>query len=175
MAETQKLYDDLAAVYDLIYGDWGASRRRHGDAIAGIIAQKLPGAQPSDVTVLDASAGIGTQSLPLAELGYRVRSRDLSTAAIDRLRAEALALGLSPEARPADMREVDSTVSEPVDVVLSFDNAVPHLLSNEHRCVLRGQHGAVAGAPQSGGARRVRAAGQRDLAAGAASEEALSG
>ena len=103
MAETEKLYDDLAAVYDLIYGDWAASRRRHGDAIAGIIEQKLPGTAPSDVTVLDVSAGIGTQSLPLAELGYRLRSRDLSPAAIERLRVEALALGellekwLSPE------------------------------------------------------------------------------
>jgi SAM-dependent methyltransferase len=131
MADAQKLYDDLAAVYDLIYGDWSASRRRHGDAIARLIEQKLPGAVPAAVTILDVAAGIGTQSLPLAELGYRVRSRDLSARAIERLRKEALALGLSIDAHPADMREVDSTLPEPVDVVLAFDNAVPHLPSDQ--------------------------------------------
>jgi SAM-dependent methyltransferase len=131
MSETQQLYDDLAAVYDLIYGDWAASRQRHGDAIAKLIERGMPGHGPSDVTVLDVSAGIGTQSLPLAERGYRVLSRDLSSAATQRLKDEAHALGLSIEVCAADMREVDSTVPMPVDVVLAFDNAVPHLLSDQ--------------------------------------------
>jgi SAM-dependent methyltransferase len=130
MEGNEKFYDELAAFYDLIYADWPRSGRRHGDAIARLIEQKLPGRAPRDLKVLDVAAGIGTQSLALAELGYRVQSRDLSARAIARLGDEAASRGLSIEARSADMRDVDSTVSEPVDVVLAFDNAVPHLLSD---------------------------------------------
>jgi SAM-dependent methyltransferase len=130
MDEIEKFYDELAAFYDLIYADWPRSGRRHGEAISRLIEQKLPGKAPHDLTVLDVSAGIGTQSLPLAERGYRVRSRDLSAHAIERLIDEARSRGLSIEARPADMRDVDSTISEPNDVVLSFDNAIAHLLSD---------------------------------------------
>src|SRR6185503_20410005 len=130
MEEVEKFYDELAAFYDLIYADWPRSGRRHGDAITQLIEHKLPGKAPCDSTVLDVAAGIGTQSLALAELGYRVQSRDLSARAIERLVGEARSRGLSIDARTADMREVDSTVSEPVDVVLSFDNAISHLLSD---------------------------------------------
>ncbi len=65
------MYDDLAAFYDLIYQDWEASMRWQG----AVLADLLP---PVPARVLDASAGIGTQALPLAEIGYRVVARDLS-------------------------------------------------------------------------------------------------
>ncbi len=131
MADTERFYDDLAASYDLIFGDWAASRRRQGEAIARLVERAFPAHTPSDVTVLDVAAGIGTQSLPLAERGYRVKCRDLSAGAIARLQQEARGLGISIDAEPADMRVVHGTISEPVDVVLAFDNAVPHLLSDQ--------------------------------------------
>ena len=128
---TEKFYNELAGFYELIYEDWPRSAGRQGEAISRLLEQALPGRAPSELTLLDVAAGIGTQALPLAELGYRVRSRDLSPRAISRLLEQARSRGLSLDARAADMRDVDATISDPVDVVLAFDNAVPHLLSDE--------------------------------------------
>ena len=72
----------------------------------------------------------GTQSLPLAQAGFSVLSRDVSPEAIARLQHEAETRRLLIDARVADMRTVHTSVSEPVDVVLAFDNSVPHLLSD---------------------------------------------
>ncbi len=63
-----QFYDDIAEYYDLIYADWEGSMLRHGAAIAEI----LDGRVPSRTRILDVSAGIGTQVLPLAALGYEV-------------------------------------------------------------------------------------------------------
>jgi len=118
------VYDELAAFYDLIYQDWEASMRWQG----AVLADLLP---PVPARVLDASAGIGTQTLPLAEIGYEVVARDLSREAVDRLRREAPARGLDVDAGVADMREVARSVAGSFDAVLSLDNSVPHLLADE--------------------------------------------
>ncbi len=127
---SSKFYDDLARHYDLIFEDWDASMQRQGETIMSLLARYLPDcAQP--IRVLDATAGIGTQSLPLAKLGCSVLSRDLSPASIERLRSEASARSLAIDAAVADMRAVNLTLTEPVDAVLAFDNSVPHLLSDD--------------------------------------------
>jgi SAM-dependent methyltransferase len=64
------------------------------------------------VRVLDAACGTGTQALPLAAQGFHVIARDVSPSALGRLRREAAARGLT------------------LDVVVAFDNSVPHLLSD---------------------------------------------
>ena len=81
--------------------------------------------------MLDVAAGIGTQSLPLARLGHDVTARDLSRAAISRLAREASSRGLAIEAATADMRTVADSVRGQFDVVMAFDNAVPHLLDDD--------------------------------------------
>jgi len=120
-------YDDLAGYYDLIYPDWEGSMRRHGSAISAMLNLYVSPA----VRVLDVSAGIGTQSLPLAALGYEVVARDLSPGAIERLSREAESRGLSIDAAPADMRYVAESVDGCFDAVLAFDNSVPHLLNDQ--------------------------------------------
>ena len=76
------------------------------------------------------SAGIGTQALPLASLGYDVVARDLSPSAIRRLRREAQGRGLAIDAATADMRDPRRSVAGAFDAVISFDNSVPHLLTD---------------------------------------------
>jgi SAM-dependent methyltransferase len=136
-------YNELAPDFDLIFADWEASMERQGAAIAALLGRYLDGV-PADLRVLDAAAGIGTQSLPLARRGYRVTSRDLSAGAIARLQREAAARGLSIDAAVADMRTVGDSIAEPFDAVLACDNSVPHLLSDDDlRTAFRSFHRAL--------------------------------
>lgn len=129
-ANNRAFYDELAAYYDLIFADWNASMKRQGEAILALLTRYLPDCGGS-ICVLDVSAGIGTQSLPLAMLGCRVLSRDLSPASVERLRHEAARRALCIDAAVADMRAVNLTVENQVDAVLAFDNSVPHLQGDE--------------------------------------------
>jgi SAM-dependent methyltransferase len=129
-ADNRAFYDELASYYDLVFADWNASMKRQGEAILALLARYLPDGGGS-ICVLDVSAGIGTQSLPLAMLGCRVLSRDLSPASIERLVHEAARRFLCIDAAVADMRAVNRTVESPVDAVLAFDNSVPHLQNDE--------------------------------------------
>lgn len=122
-------YDNLAEFYDLIFEDWNVSMQRQGDAIAELIGRLLPDAT-FPIRVLDAAAGIGTQSLPLAKLGFDLTCRDLSAQAIARLQREAQLRGLSIDAGVADMRSVDASVTGAFDVSLAFDNSLAHLLTD---------------------------------------------
>jgi SAM-dependent methyltransferase len=128
---TARFYDDLANYYDLIFQDWESSMSRQGEAIAQLIRRELgPEHQPPDITVVDASAGIGTQTLSLARKGFRVTARDISPDAIARLQHEAAQRSLVIPSAVADVRSLRSSVSEQFHVVLSFDNSLPHLLTD---------------------------------------------
>ncbi len=118
-------YDDIAEYYDLIFPDWEESMRRQGKAISGLLDR-----DPAETRILDVSAGIGTQALPLASLGYEVVARDLSPGAAGRLRSEAERRGLRIDAGVADMRDVSQSTGGSFDAVISFDNSVPHLLTD---------------------------------------------
>jgi glycine/sarcosine N-methyltransferase len=121
-------YAGLAEHYDLIYADWHGSIRRQAAALDGVMRNALgPGAR----SVLDASCGIGTQALGLALLGHRVHGTDLSPAEVGRARREAAALGLSATFGVADLRDLTSQVDGTFDVVLSADNSVAHLLTED--------------------------------------------
>ena len=121
-------YDDIAEYYDLIYADWEDSMERHGAAISAMLGNPE---SRSDLRILDAAAGIGTQALPLAALGYDVVARDLSSGAIARLSREAEIRGLTIDAESADMRVVGDSVDGLFDVVVAFDNSIPHLLGDD--------------------------------------------
>jgi glycine/sarcosine N-methyltransferase len=119
-----QLYDEMAEIYHLMFEDWEASIRRQGQVIA-----KLLGSPGQLGRVLDAACGIGTQSLALAYLGYRVEGSDISAGEVARARREASLRGLTCEFRIQDMRTLTPTV-EKYGAVVVMDNALPHLASD---------------------------------------------
>lgn len=127
MDSTRDFYDALAPFYHLLFPDWEASIARQGAALDAVIRAEAG----SDArTVLDVAAGIGTQALGLAALGYAVTASDLSSGAVRRLRDEAARRGLAMDARQADMRAAWDAHGRAFHVVLCADNALPHLLTD---------------------------------------------
>jgi SAM-dependent methyltransferase len=121
-------YDGLAERYHLIFMDWAASRARQGEVLDRVIQAAL-GAGAKEV--LDASCGIGTQALGLAARGHHVFASDISPASVARTEREATAAGLKfTGLAVADMRTLSDQLSQRFDVVLSCDNALPHLLED---------------------------------------------
>jgi SAM-dependent methyltransferase len=120
-----RFYDEFADDYDLAYGgNWEAAVERQAAALNALIRDLLPEAS----TVLDCSCGIGTQALGLAKLGYRVVGSDISAGEVQRARREADHLGVEASFRVADFRDL-TCVEGQFDVVISCDNAIPHLLT----------------------------------------------
>jgi SAM-dependent methyltransferase len=138
------MYDEIASLYHLVYPDWNKAIEQQGDALNGVISNFV-GSAP--LSILDVSCGIGTQALGLAALGHHVTASDLSAAAVDRARKEAVTRGLNIKFRVADMRNCAETHGSGFDVVLSADNSLPHLLGEDqirvalqefYRCLRQG-------------------------------------
>lgn len=119
-------YDELAQDYHLVYDDWYDAITRQGAALDRLIRNRLANAHD----VLDCSCGIGTQSLGLASLGYRVKGTDISERSLERARTEAVRLGLEISFARCDFRDL-GPVEGTSDVVISCDNAIPHLLTED--------------------------------------------
>jgi SAM-dependent methyltransferase len=126
MTESDTFYDDLAPFYHLIYPDWEKSIARQGGQLDAVIRELCGDAR----IVLDVSCGIGTQVLGLTQAGYKVTGSDLSTKEIERARSEASNRDLKISYSVADMREAFDHHDTQYDVVISCDNSVPHLLSD---------------------------------------------
>ncbi len=120
-------YDELAPLYHLIYPDWNGSIRQQGQSLARIIESEWPGHRK----VLDVSCGIGTQSFALAERGYAVVGSDLSAREIERARHEASLRGAHITFSVCDMRQAHTAHGSGFELVLSCDNSVPHLMTDD--------------------------------------------
>lgn len=125
---SNEYYDDLANYYRLIYPNWENSLQRQARILDGVIMEYH---QKRPVTLLDASCGIGTQCIGLAELGYRVSASDLSPAEVQLAEKEAKKRGLQIDFKVADMRSVWESFQQSFAVVVSLDNSIPHLLTDE--------------------------------------------
>lgn len=121
-------YNQLAPYYKFIYADWERSLTIQAAALDSVIREYF-GDQIS--TVLDAACGIGTQSIGLAELGYKVTGSDLSSRAIKLAQEEAQARDLPIDFSVVDMRQAWENHQRQFDIVLACDNSVPHLLNEE--------------------------------------------
>ncbi len=122
----QYFYDRLAYDYHLLFTDWPEAVRWQASVLDRLIRRELPLEQRP--AILDCACGIGTQALGLALLGYSVHGTDISPVAVERARCEAAQLGVAVTFGVADMRTLDRDVGRVFDVVLAFDNSLPHLL-----------------------------------------------
>jgi SAM-dependent methyltransferase len=82
-------------------------------------------------SVLDVSCGIGTQALGLSSKGDHVTASDVSFEVVERARQEAALRDLSVAFSVADMRQAFNHHARQFNIVISCDNSVPHLLSDE--------------------------------------------
>jgi SAM-dependent methyltransferase len=120
-------YDDFADLYHLIFEDWNASIERQGQQLAQVIQVNWPDAS----RLLDVSCGIGTQAIALAKHGFHITASDLSSKSVKRAGKEAEARALNISFSVCDMRQAFAQHGTGFDVVISCDNSVPHLLSDE--------------------------------------------
>ena len=124
----ERFYDDLAADYHHIYADWESAIERQSSVLDQLIQCESSASVP---VVLDCSCGIGTQAIGLAQRGYNVFASDLSPRAVARAEAEAAKWGLNVRFAVADVRELECVFDRQFDVVISCDNSLPHLLTDE--------------------------------------------
>lgn len=121
-------YDQLSPFYHLLFDDWEESMSWQAERLAGIIEERWGGRTR---LILDVSCGIGTQTMGLARLGYQLTASDISPEAVARAKGEARDRGLSIHFRVCDMREAYRCHGGGFDLVISADNSVPHLLSDD--------------------------------------------
>jgi SAM-dependent methyltransferase len=126
--DTQSFYDDLAGDYDALHADWPASVRRQGEDLDRLIRGELGDAAQA---LLDCSCGIGTQAIGLALRGHDVLATDLSPASVVRARHEAASMGAALTFAVADFTRLAEQVNGTFACVLSCDNSVAHLHSDE--------------------------------------------
>jgi SAM-dependent methyltransferase len=120
-------YNELAPLYHLIHQDWDASIRRQGEQLSALIQTEWPKSK----RVLDVSCGIGTQAIGLAQHDYSVAGSDISANAIERAEHEARARGAQVLFSVCDMRQACEHHGSGFDVVISCDNSLPHLLTDD--------------------------------------------
>jgi glycine/sarcosine N-methyltransferase len=125
-SSARDFYDGLAPDYHLVYGGaWDDAVRQQGAVLDRLIRE----VHGTATDVLDCSCGIGTQAIGLALRGHRVRGSDISERSLERARVEAARLEATVTFDVADFRDL-STLPGTFDVVISCDNALPHLLDD---------------------------------------------
>ena len=127
MADSREFYDELADDYHLVYHDWREAVPRQGRLFTHLI-RAIHGEARS---VLDCTCGIGTQAIGLALEGFTVTGTDISPRSVARARREAVSFGVRVAWGVADVRHLADEVPGTFDVVISCDNSLPHLLTDE--------------------------------------------
>lgn len=123
----QTFYDDMASQYDKLFQDWQAATQEQA-----AILDKLFREEGFDETagILDCACGIGTQSIGLAALGYRVTASDISDGELAQARARAEMNHVEITFAHADFCALSETFSQQFAIVMAMDNALPHMLSH---------------------------------------------
>ena len=128
--DAQSFYDDLADDYAALHEDWPNSVRRQGETLDKLIRGELGNTRH---TLLDCSCGIGTQAIGLALRGHDVLATDLSPASVERARHEAASMGAALAFGVADFTHLADQVKGTFECVLSCDNSVAHLHTDQQQ------------------------------------------
>ncbi|CAF0966641.1 unnamed protein product [Rotaria sordida] len=121
-------YDELCRFYHVIFEDWNASIERQGSQLKNLIESNWSQYK----RILDVSCGIGTQAIGLSQNGYQVTASDLSVNAIERAKYEAQQRGQTNISfSVCDMKTAFAHHGGNFDIVISCDNSIPHLLTDQ--------------------------------------------
>lgn len=122
-----QFYDAMAAYYKLIDDDWNGWLETSRYMLTQVFDEYAPRA----TSILDCAAGIGTQALLLAEMGYEVTATDVSESALEVLSKEANSKGLAIPNFPCSWNELPRALNQQkYDTVICFENSLAHLLTN---------------------------------------------
>ena len=125
---TQNFYNQLASQYDKLFLDWESATREQA-----VILNRIFNRYGFDNTarILDCACGIGTQAIGLASMGYCVTASDISDSELTEAQKRASKNGVQIRFEHADFCALAKTFSEQFDIIISMDNALPHMLSSE--------------------------------------------
>ena len=123
---TQLFYDKLATQYDRLFLDWQSATREEADILNRLFTEY---GFDKTASVLDCACGIGTQSIGLASLGYRVTASDISDGELAEAKKRAEKNSVKIRFEHADFRALSGVFSEQFDIVITMDNALPHMLN----------------------------------------------
>ncbi len=124
----QTFYDNMASQYDKLFLDWQSSVKEEALILDRIF--KMNGFDDT-ARILDCACGIGTQVIGLAALGYQVTASDISDEELKEARERARKNKVAIHFEHADFRALSEVFSEPFDVVIAMDNALPHMLTGK--------------------------------------------
>ena len=127
MSITQRFYDNLAPHYDKLFFDWQRTTEEQAQLLCGMMGEL--GLDPT-ARILDCAAGIGTQAIGLASLGYRVTASDISEGALAEAKRRAADARVAIRFECADFRALERVFSDCFDAVIAMDNALPHMLTH---------------------------------------------
>ena len=126
MSIIQSFYDKLANDYDKLFLDWHAATQEQGLILDRLFCES---GFDKSARILDCACGIGTQTIGLAALGYNVTASDISDGELAQARARAESKGLEIDFKNADFRALSDSFKERFDIIISMDNALPHMLT----------------------------------------------
>ena len=126
MSIIQTFYDNLASQYDKLFLDWQSTTEEQA-----LILRKLFESYgfADTAQILDCACGIGTQAIGLASLGYSVTASDISDGELAEAKVRAAQNHVSVRFEHADFCALQDTFSEPFDIIIAMDNALPHMLT----------------------------------------------
>jgi SAM-dependent methyltransferase len=122
------VYDEIAKLYHLIYSDWDSGIKRQSAQLERVVRSVWG----YDIrNVLDVTCGIGTQSIGLAQQGFKVTASDVSSNSVKRATTEAKLRDVSIKFTVCNILNAAEHHGSGFDLVISCDNSIPHLLSDD--------------------------------------------
>ena len=122
---TEKFYDKIADKYNWFFSSRNKITETQMNKIKPVLEEF------NVKTILDCSCGDGVQAIALAKEGYYVDGGDISVNMLKKAAEYAEKENVSINFKQSDFRELEKTFLNKYDCVLSWGNAIPHLMTDE--------------------------------------------